>query len=61
MEVLLFFLTYIIVLFTFGLSFMMPEFVVGRYYKMSLWKYEKNTEEVQIRWNSHSWNYILNI
>ena len=31
-----FFLTYIIVLFTFGLSFMMLEFVVGRYYKTSV-------------------------
>jgi neurotransmitter:Na+ symporter, NSS family len=28
-----FFLTYLIVLFTFGVSFMMLEFVVGRYYK----------------------------
>lgn len=31
-----FFLTYIIVLFTFGVSFMMLEFVVGRYYKTSV-------------------------
>ena len=26
---------------------------------LSCGKYEKNTEEIQIRWNSHSWNYIL--
>lgn len=31
-----FFLTYVIVLFTFGLSFMMLEFVVGRYYGTSV-------------------------
>lgn len=31
-----FFLTYLIVLFTFGLSFMMLEFVVGRYYDTSI-------------------------